>query len=176
MDNLRLPAEFKFKNQILAFISMCLFSFGFLAFTLIAIRHGIGLGWGLFFTFLAMFLLLLTGITIAGQSDIIIDDQGISRRLFWITWRSIRWDNIQVIKTFHVVAQGFRPKSVRAFAIYPSVKLPGKLTLPGSGSIAFTEGFENIGQLIELINYYATKYEIKIEIQANGIKTITNFI
>jgi len=43
-----------------------------------------------------------------------------------------------------------------------------------SGKIGFTEGFMNMDQLIAMINHYASIHNIPIEVQANGVKTITS--
>lgn len=170
MSELSLPAIFKFKNQMPIFFGLCIFAFACVSFTLFAISHGSGLGFGMFLMLLCLFILVLTGITILGQSNIVIDDQSISRSVFGKTWRTMRWDNVLIISTFPIVQQGFRPRTVRGFSICPSVKPIGKSYL--SGKIGFTDGFENMDQLIELINHYASIHGIKLENQANGIRTL----
>ena len=169
-----MPAVFKYKHFALNLIGGCIVAFVFgwgtsYALLLDAIRRGTSLGYALLLSFLSLFLTAFVCIAIVGSSDIIIDDQGISRRLFGKVWRTIHWDNIKIIKTFHVVAQGFRPKSVRAFTIYPTIAPIGWSYL--SGSIGFTESFANVEQLIELINHYVSKHNIKIEVKVNDMKT-----
>jgi hypothetical protein len=173
MDDLSLPAVFKYKNFTPNLIFGCIFIIGawatFYALLLDAIARGTGFGYAVLLALLSLFLTAVLCIAITGSSDIIIDEQGISRRLFGKVWRTIHWDNIEIIKTFHVVAQGFRPKSVRAFTIYPTGVLFGWSYL--SGGIGFSENFMNMERLIGLINLYAAKHNIKIEVQANGMRT-----
>lgn len=172
INGLRKPTIFKYKHQMLMLIASFVIAFGFGGFTFFAISHGIGLIYGVLFIFLTLIYFLLAGVAIAAQSDILIDDQGISRRLLGKTWRTIQWSDIKVIWTFPVTAKGFQSKAGKGFAIYTSVKPIGISYL--SGGIGFTDGFENMDQLIELINHYVSKHGIKIEIQANGVKTPAN--
>lgn len=87
-----------------------------------------------------------------------------------MAWRTIRWDNVKIIKSFHVVAAGFYPKQVNAYVIYPRVKKSSMLSV--TGSIAFNNGFSDMNQLIELLNLYIRENNIKVEVQSKGTKTI----
>lgn len=174
IDDLSLPVVFKYKNRILLIIGGCVLVFGgwatLCAMVLDAIRHGSGFGFAALITFVNLINSVVFGIAIAGQSDIVIDDQGISRRFFGKKWQTIRWDNVQVIKTFPVGARGFPTKIIRAFTICPTVQPLG--ISYRSGKIGLTDGFENMEQLIELLNHYVSKYEIKIEVQSNGVTAL----
>jgi hypothetical protein len=163
------PMVFRYKGRAVAFALICFFAFGFLAVTLFAITRGIGFGLGMLMTLLSLFLFAVSGVAIIGQSDIAIDKEGISRRLFGKTWRTIGWDSVKIIKAFHVPELGFRSKNIRAFAIYPTTKPIDMAYLPHH--IGFTEKYSNIDQLLGVINHHASKHQIEIECQNNGVRT-----
>ena len=167
------PVVFKYKNFVLLFIAACLFVVMGWVFSCLLLKDAIaretGLGYGVLQSLLSLFLTVVFCTAIAGSSDIIIDENGISRRIFGKVWRTIQWGNIKIVKTFHVIALGFRSKRIRAFVVCPSSVPSGWSYL--SSRITFTENFVNVEQLIELINHYISKHNIKIEVQTNGVKT-----
>src|SRR5208283_3414950 len=122
MDDLSFPAVFKYKNFVLRLIGGGVVAFGFgwgISYALIldAIRRGTGLGYVVFFLLLSLLLTAIVCIGIAGTSDIVIDNQGISRQLFSKTWQTIEWNNVRLITAFPV--SGGYGYSVRAFNIFP---------------------------------------------------------
>jgi hypothetical protein len=163
------PMVFRYKGRAVAFSLICFFALGLLAVNVFAITRSIGFGLGMLMTFLSLFILAVSGVAIIGQSDIAIDNEGISRRLFGKTWRTIEWDNVKIIKSFHVPELGFQFKYIRAFAIYPIRKPTETTYLPHH--IGFTEHYSNIDQLLGIINHHASRQQIEIECQSNGVRT-----
>lgn len=163
MGELGLPAVFKYKRQIPNLIASLVFVGAIWGGTIFAISHGIAFVWGALMLFLSMFNSIVAGLAIAGESDILIDAQGISRRFLGKTWQSIRWDNIRVIKTFPVGGAGFAPRIVKAYTICPAQK-PHGLSYRG-GKIGFWSTFNNMDQLVALMNLYIQKYKIKVEVR-----------
>lgn len=163
------PAEFRFKGKalILAWLGFLISLCGVLG-TVWLIREG--LRGGASFLMVSFSFIAFSGwLLLTGRSDIVIDDEGISRRLFGRTWQSIAWKNVRRITEFPI----FNPdlhKMSRAFNIYPSV-FP-RFRLVPSGKMAFMEPAENAHQLVELIEHYAAAYRIELE---NRVSATTSF-
>jgi hypothetical protein len=107
------------------------------------------------------FVLLVGAVLLFGKSDVLIDDQGISRRLFGWTWLTIQWANVRLITAFPV--SGGYGYSARAFNIFPTVK--AAIRLMPSGKMAFTDKVSGAPRLVELLNHYASSHRINIEIR-----------
>jgi hypothetical protein len=107
------------------------------------------------------FVLLVGTVLLFGNSDVVIDDRGISRRLFGWTWQTIRWTNIRLITAFPV--SGGYGYTARGFNIFPSVA-PTVRLMP-SGKMWFTDKISDAPRLVELLNHYASSQSIKIEIR-----------
>lgn len=116
------------------------------------------------------FIAIATGLLLTGQSDVVIDDRGISRRIFGRTWQTIRWDNVREIRVF-LVKTVYEPNGVRAFAFYPQRKPKGGFNLTPSGKLVFREKFEDMPKLIDLMNQYVSKHGLKIESTIKNVKT-----
>jgi hypothetical protein len=107
------------------------------------------------------FVLLGGAVLLFGRSDVVTDDQGISRRLFGWTWQTVLWTNIRLITAFPVT--GGYGYTARAFNIFPSVR--PKVRLMPSGKMMFTDKMSDASRLVELLNHYASIHGIKIEIR-----------
>jgi hypothetical protein len=95
------------------------------------------------------------------QTDIAIDDDGLSRILWGHTWQTMRWDDVRLISAFPV-SRG-NGSTQRAFNIFPIVKPFPRLS--PSGKIMFDDKIEDVSKLVELLNHYAQQRGIKIEVR-----------
>jgi hypothetical protein len=107
------------------------------------------------------FVLLLGAVLLFGRSDVVIDDQGISQRLFGWTWKAVCWRNVRLITAFPV--SGGYGYTARAFNIFPLVR-PHFRLMP-SGKMMFTDKISDSPRLVDLLNQYASSHVIKIEIR-----------
>jgi hypothetical protein len=149
---------FVFKGQtlVLAWLLATIGVLGFLG-NLIARQN---LFKGSLFLLLTLTITLLVGaLMLAGRSDVIIDDQGISRRIFGKTWQRMDWDNIRLIRAFPVSGGG--GYSAQAYNIYPKVR-PRFAVLP-AGKMSFTDKMTNSTQFIEHLHRFASAHSIRIE-------------
>jgi len=168
-NEIQRPATFKIRGQLFILFVVVLSVLAMEWLESIVINKSDGHGPALFLM-LAMLVISLLGANAAALgSDVVIDDSGISRKFLGIAWRKIQWDNVQIIKTRKNLESGFRSRQVRGFYVMPSKRSGGISYM--SGSIMFPEKFENMDQLLVLLNYYIGKYSIKIETTANGITT-----
>jgi hypothetical protein len=111
----------------------------------------------------AMAILLLFFLTFGAlvslmRSDLVIDDQGITRILCGKTVQVIRWDNIKLIKAEPVNVPGL---SARLFAIYRKVN--PKFTLLRGTKV--DDRIQGAPRLVELLDSYATKHSIEIKVR-----------
>jgi hypothetical protein len=154
-------SAFSFAGQFLVMLWMCvvLCIVGLLGFTWI---RQAGVAGGITFLVVSISFVLLIGfLLLAGRSDVLVDDQGISRRLFGWTWQTIQWGNVRLITAFPVFGgSGYTP---RAFNIYPSVR--PKVRVMPSGKMSFTDKMSDAPRLIKLLNQYASSHGIKIEVR-----------
>jgi hypothetical protein len=104
------------------------------------------------------FVGLVYTIVILDSADIILDERGVSRRLFSTTWTTMRWENVRLITAAPALG-GYR-QPVRAYNLFPKVK-PWFRFL-GSGKTMFTDRVDDPPQLAELLTLYASKHGIEI--------------
>jgi hypothetical protein len=124
-----------------------------------------GMPW---FTFFSLFILYQAVLLLGGASDIVVDDECICRELYGWTWKKMRWDNISRIDAFTVFDRS-RGINVMAYNIFPIVK--SKIRLFPSGKIIFTDNFIGMELLLETINKYASKYDVKMQTKKDGKMT-----
>jgi len=110
---------------------------------------------------LVLFFGIISLSSILGVSDISIDNQGISRRLFSKVWQTIPWGNVRLITA--APASASRSYSARVFHIYLLRKPPGSFFL---SSMFFNDKFENASHMVKLINQHAKKHGIEIKIRS----------
>jgi hypothetical protein len=102
-------------------------------------------------------------ISINQQSDLVINDQSISKSLFGKTWRSVEWKNVREI---HIgLVPRFSKPPVKCCWIYPSLE-----SRSGTKCGVISIGYErkDIVALLEVINHYISKYDIKIQSRIPG--------
>jgi hypothetical protein len=118
-------------------------------------------------------LLLFAGVSvILNMMDIIVSDRGVSRTFLGVTWQSMDWSNIKVIKLFNIrdgnlgeiVWFNFFPEKVSKFHIIPS------------GKIVFNDGMTNFQEFRELVNHYIETRNVRVERVINGASVVLNKI
>ena len=102
------------------------------------------------------FIYLLVIITVQGESDILIGDDGISRRMFGIIWQNVSWNNVKKIKVF--ASYNKTKENFRSFNILP-IKRP--LFSPFGSKIAFDERVGHCHELLETLNSYIEKFHMQ---------------
>jgi hypothetical protein len=168
-----LPAIFKFAGQTPTRIALCVLALWWAFFCVIWIRRGGSASGATFLLISLLFVLLISGLTLTSQSDVVIDDQGISKRLFGVTLRTIRWDNVREVRVFQLKGI-YAEKMIRALAIYPAVGPKGNLS--SIGKLVIRERFEKMDLMIEMMNHYISKYGIRIVIEADGSSTVASHL
>lgn len=103
-------------------------------------------------------------ISFSQQSDIVIDEQSISRRVFGKAWQHIRWGDVRDIHTGSTPR--FSKAPVKCCWIYPTFESRSNCRF-----IAFCFERNDIDALLELINLYISKYDIKIISRTPGEDT-----
>lgn len=158
-----MPNVFKYKwNEIIFFATLMLITLCLYALFISIKRGDETIGGLLFIGVMLLWLIVGSGIFLMGRSNILVDDKGISRRLWGKTWQHIEWGNIKLITAFPVLPLG-QKSTQRSYNIYPAVK-PFYIFTPG-GKIFFDEKIEDAPKLIELLNFYILQYNIKVEIK-----------
>jgi hypothetical protein len=110
--------------------------------------------------------LWLLGLTLlVSASDIVVDADGISKRLLGVTWKVIRWDNVSRITAFPVY--GGYGYSARAFNVFPKV-ISGFRILP-SGKMCFQDKTDRASELVGLLNEYALVYGFSLESRSSAL-------
>lgn len=118
-------------------------------------------------------LLLFAGFSvILNMMDIVVSEQGVSRVFLGVTWQSIDWKNIKVIRLFNIhdrnsgeiVCFNFFPEKVPRFRIIPS------------GKIVFNDGMINFQEFRKLVNNYIETSDIRVERVINGVSVALNKI
>lgn len=104
-------------------------------------------------------------LVVFGASDIAIDDNGISRLLFGLTWKRISWKNMSRILCFEVYYSRWHT-NVIAYNLFPKVK-PGIRLFP-SGKMWITGNFKDVDKLRNLMNRYVLDYGIRVQRKQNG--------
>jgi len=93
-----------------------------------------------------------------GYSDVIVDDQGVSRRLLGWVWRSISWDKIELIRIVEI--SGRSAQFARSMvAIVPIQSVSGRKLR----SIVFSKEVDAAGRLVTAMNRRIAQYRIPVE-------------
>lgn len=112
---------------------------------------------------LSSFHWVLGVIAILLNSSVVIDDQGISRKLFGVTWRRIDWNNVRLVTEFPLTGRGWKTNGVN---IFPKVKPP--FHIYPSGKISFTEQIEGAEELMSSICNFSRKFGFETRLVHSG--------
>ena len=119
---------------------------------------------------IAAVLGFLGWLTIRGNSDIVINDQTISRVVYGKIWQQFRWDEMdRVVIRKTIDPDSNRGKTIRVFALYKR-KRDGQFLSPWG--IIIVEKGNNVVELIALLNLYIQKHGIKIVSLIDGEKIV----
>lgn len=108
----------------------------------------------------SVFILAVAWVLIASRSDIKIDAKGISRSIFGVVWQAIEWRNIKVIRCFPT-SRGAGEAS-KSFSIHPLAR--PKFSLALKGIMVFSNQFDEVDELLNLLNEYIRLHNIRVEI------------
>ena len=165
------PAVFKFKKLPLLCVVLIVVLGGDVFLGILALtdhRYKAGAGALLFFTVVFLFIGILGSFAVLDMSDIVIDERGISRRLFGWKWQGLHWDGIQRIRAFVLrnMANSVRSKPFRQIQVFPLAGVENDRIL--RGKMVFDEQCTDLARLLELLNSFAARHSIRIEVEADG--------
>ena len=165
------PAVFKFKKLPLLCVVLIIILVGDVFLGISALTdhyHKAGAGALVFFTVVFLFIGILGSFAVLSMSDVIIDERRISRRLIGWEWQALRWDSIQRIRAFVVrnMANSVRSKPFRQIQVIPSAGVQTDRML--LGKMVFDEQCTDLARLLELLNSFAARHSIRIEVEADG--------
>jgi hypothetical protein len=106
---------------------------------------------------MALPFLIVGPIALVGKSQLLIDDEKISRRLFGVVIQTLRWDNVRLVRSFPQGVGGTMRRGVNILA-----KKAVKGNLYPISRIVFIENPEN-AELISVLNHYVNLYGIEVE-------------
>lgn len=121
--------------------------------------------------FFALFFVCAGYLLVVVQTDIVIGEDGISRRIGNKTLQIMAWNEVRVIKAFDTYDRETKKMSI-GLNIYPISKPKHRLTL--SGKIVVSEAPMRQGtfsELVELLNIYIAQNHIEIESTVQGVKS-----
>ena len=107
----------------------------------------------------------LCGMFFVDSAELIVDDEGLARRIFGRICMQTPWTGIKVIREQFLVNQRYGGE-IR-IDILPR-RVHG-IALRFRRTIKFSEQMENFDELIDLLNARAEQYSVRIEIAAKGI-------
>jgi hypothetical protein len=165
------PAVFKFKKLPLLCAALIIILVGDVLLGVLALadhRHDAGVGALVYLIFVFLLFGLLGSFAALQMSDILIDERGISRRLFGWKWQGLHWDSIQRIRAFVVrnMANSVRSKPFRQIQVFPLTGVEADRIL--LGKMVFDEQCTDLARLLELLNSFAARHSIRIEVEADG--------
>jgi hypothetical protein len=104
--------------------------------------------------------------TAFGFSDVVISAEGVARKLYGWTWRSLKWSEIKLIRVLDAPVP--TAQKTRTF-----IKLiPGQSnSKKKSRSIVIGKDIEMAGKLVTMLNTYIIKYKIPVENVIEGVST-----
>lgn len=122
---------------------------------------------GIYFWFGLWLFLIGQGVVllIGGASDVVVDNNGIYRELYGYRWKTLRWDNIDKIKSFEIYSQRLSTRIV-AYNLFPIVK--PKFRLFPSGKMWFNDTMDDAKSFLDAVNMYAAKHEITLLVKERG--------
>ncbi len=157
---------FKYKRQLFLNIVALFYvgAGGYLLCLLESARHGaVPLAevviWALY-----AFVVLILFIGSVNRSDVLVDEQGISKRyLGFLPWGRMRWDRVRKIRVAllsNALTYSSRPGITRIIAVLPFI--PGRFGLYRSGAVTLDDSVEHADELIKVMNHYIAQYNIEV--------------
>ena len=107
------------------------------------------------------------GVVIAtlGDSDLEIDNNGLSRRLLGYKYQSFAWDSVRLIRTSRVVVprEGTRRLAINIFA-----NPAGRPKFFHANKMTVAQDMQESEELVGCLNSYVEKYQIKVTSKIDG--------
>lgn len=166
------PYIYKFKGRFLALLVCGLMASLLVVFAVLIARQGDGVAGVIFFLAGALFFLLIGGVFFIGKTNIVIDDESISRTIFGRRFKTIQWKDIERISVFTVRGGGVSA-NVTGYNIITS---RNKSNLSNTKKIFFSNQGNNLSELLEHMNVYIDRFNIKAERESGGTTVIIKSI
>ena len=115
-------------------------------------------------SFVSLGFLLFGAMYFFDTSELLLDDTGITRKIFGRVCMLITWRGIKVIREQFLVNQRYGGES--RIDILPTK--PCDFLLRLRRTIKFSEQVENYDELIGILNQRIKQYSIRVEIYSNG--------
>jgi len=167
--NPKLPQTFRFKGFLLTFVLFVLYIILCVFLAIVVSIQGGGLGGVLTCLGIAAFTSLLGWIFLVGKSDIVIDENAISRVFLGKNLQSIEWSDVQRIVVFPIRGPGVS-RNVNSYNVIE--KTSGKKKI--LRKIYFVDQYTDLTELIRVMNFFIAKYNIKVEHKFDGRTTVTS--
>jgi hypothetical protein len=106
------------------------------------------------------FTIIAAVVGFSNLSNIVIDDEGISRSFLRRTWKVIPWNDVEVIRVFKVLDRRSNSE-IRYFNIYPRI-VSGFRIMP-SGKMVFGERMERPNEFNTLLRKYIALHGLRVE-------------
>lgn len=165
--NIATPYVYKFKGRLPA-LFLCGLMIGLLVvFAVLIVDQGDGVGVAFFFLAGAFFFLLIGGVFFIGKTNIVVDDESISRTIFGKPFKIIQWRDIERITVFPVRGAGVSP-NVTGYNVIAS---RDGSDLSNTKKIFFSNQGNDLSDLIECMNICITRFNVKVERVSDG-KTV----
>ncbi|CBA16888.1 hypothetical protein [Xanthomonas albilineans] len=168
--NEQFPETFKFKGFWPAFIIMSLFVSLWVFIAITVPMQGGGLGGIIFCLGVAALLSLIVWIFLVGKSDIVIDENSITRVFLGKRLQSMAWTDVERIVVFPMRAPGMS-RAMTSYNIIPSAS-SGKVNFPRK--IYFGDQKTDLTDLIKVMNFFIARHNITVEHKSDGRTTVTN--
>lgn len=166
MPEIREKVVFRYK-RLPFMIAWVVIVTGLLAFLAIQALRQKGMTAGLVIFFVSAFAIIYWQgfLVVFGASDIIINNDGVSRILFGMTWKKISWENMARIVCFEVYYSRWHT-NVMVYNLFPKIK--PKVRLFPSGKMWITGNFKDVNKMRNLMNEFVLEYGIPVQCKQNG--------
>lgn len=156
---------YKFKDQGLLAIASLIIALVFAVIAIAALKASSVVSVGGATAVLATSVVFLFGsiVSLRAKSQVVVDKECISRKLFGVIWRRIYWSHIEKITVTPFFNAAMR-KQLRIITIIPSAH--GSVGI--SNKISFVDQLERMDQLVKYINLRIEKHDITIQLVENG--------
>lgn len=167
-----MPEVFKYKNYLFM-LSMIWIGAIFTCGSAVLLISVGGVGFVAdFFSYLGALILLIASIILPfSWSDVVIDDRGISKRIFGKIWKTYRWEDVSFIRTGFIKSLDPQVKKVQFVVILPKPFKVGDFTPNVFKHVAFNSKFIGFDKLKTIMNTYITQYQITVMFMQGEQKT-----
>jgi len=102
------------------------------------------------------------------DSDVVIDQNGISRTLFGRTWKSVEWTEVERVHVRSLWSLDLTKKVNVICFDRTSEAQPKHLR---ARRFAFSDAVEGAAELVQVLNSYISKHRLVVEVTSNGATT-----